>query len=72
MWRVADSRNIGIHNLTIDGSYGSGGTFDPDLQHAHAIDVRGSSVHIEGETMTDVAGDCVYFGRGSTSAVTRS
>jgi IPT/TIG domain len=72
MWRIIDSRDIAIHNLTIDGSYGRGGTIDVDVQHAHAIDVRGSSVHIRRVTMTDVAGDCVYFGRGSVGPVARS
>jgi hypothetical protein len=72
VWTVFDSQNIGFHNMTIDGSYASGGTFNANLQHAHAIAVYGTSVDIGGVTMTDVAGDCVYFGKGWYNPLVRS
>jgi hypothetical protein len=64
IWRVIGSSNIVFHNMTIRGSYANGGTHDVSLQHAHAIDVRGSSVEIANVAMSDVAGDCVYLGLG--------
>jgi hypothetical protein len=72
MWRIVDSSNIKLQNMVVQGSYKSGGTFTSSLQHAHAVDVRGSSVDLGGLTMTDVAGDCVYFGLGWTSTPARS
>jgi hypothetical protein len=72
LWRIVDSRDITLHDMTIRGSYTKGGTFTAALQHAHAVDVDGSSVELGGLTMTNVAGDCVYFGRGATKALTLS
>jgi hypothetical protein len=72
VWRVVDSTRVALQAMTISGSYGRGGRFDPAVQHAHAIDVRGSSVEIRGVTMTDVGGDCVYFGRGVARVRARS
>jgi hypothetical protein len=72
IWRAWDSSGLVFRNMAIDGGYGSGGTFDAALQHAHAIDLRGSAAQIANVTMADVGGDCVYFGLGSTLALTRS
>ena len=72
IWQVIDSQNIRLHGMRIEGSYPNGGKFDPALQHGHAIDVRGSSIDIGGVTMTGVAGDCVYFGLGTTTPLVRS
>jgi IPT/TIG domain len=72
IWRVVDSKYFVFRNMTIDGSYAKGGTFTYSLQHAHAIDLRGTNAEIAYVTMSDVAGDCVYFGLGYTSALTRS
>ena len=72
IWRLVDSRRIVLRDMTIRGSYAHGGTFAPNLQHAHAVDVDGSSVDIENVTMSDVAGDCVYFGRGPGTSLTLS
>jgi IPT/TIG domain len=71
LWRVVRSKGIVVRNMRIEGSYADGGTFDPRLQHGHGIDLRGSSIDIGNVTITDVGGDCVYFGRGITSS-TRS
>jgi hypothetical protein len=72
VWRLVDSAGLVFRDLTIDGSYASGGSHGPGLQHAHAIDLRGTSAEIAGVTMSDVAGDCVYFGLGSAPARPRS
>jgi hypothetical protein len=72
IWRVIDSDAMTFRNMTIDGSYGSGGTFNAALQHAHAIDLRGTGAEVANVVMTDVAGDCVYFGLGYSSALRRS
>ncbi|HET7530112.1 MAG TPA: IPT/TIG domain-containing protein, partial [Mycobacteriales bacterium] len=72
MWRLVDSSSMSLHNMVIRGSYANGGTYTSSLEHAHAVDLRGTSVDLAGLTMSDVAGDCVYFGRGFTTALTRS
>jgi hypothetical protein len=71
MFRVIDSSAISFENLAIVGSYTQGGSFDPSLQHAHAIDLRGASAVVENVKMSNVAGDCLYFGLGSDD-VTKS
>lgn len=72
LWRIVDSQRIRLRDMTIDGSYTKGGTFTSTLQHAHAVDVDGASIEVEHVTMRDVAGDCVYFGRGDGAALTLS
>jgi hypothetical protein len=72
LWRVVDSSRIAFHNLSIVGSYATGGKFDANLQHAHGIDLRGTAAEIAGVSISDVAGDGVYFGRGWSSALNRS
>jgi hypothetical protein len=72
IWRVIDSDAMTFRNMTVDGSYGSGGTFNATFQHAHAIDLRGTRAEVANVVMTDVAGDCVYFGLGYSSALRRS
>jgi hypothetical protein len=72
IWRVIDSTGIVFRNMTIVGSYAYGGTLDESLQHAHAIDLRGTSAEVAGVSMSNLAGDCVYFGLGYSSAHKRS
>jgi hypothetical protein len=64
MFRVIASTAMSFQNMAIVGSYAHGGTFDASLQHAHAIDLRGTSAVVENVSMSNVAGDCVYFGLG--------
>lgn len=72
MWRVVDSSGFRFQSMRIEGSYAAGGTFAAALQHAHGIDLRGTSAEIADVSSTNLAGDCVYFGLGYTSALTRS
>jgi hypothetical protein len=74
IWRLVNSTGFVFRDMTIDGSYASGGTLDESLQHAHAIDLRGSGAEIDHLIITDVAGDGVYFGLGydNTTASTGS
>jgi chitodextrinase len=62
VWRVVASTGIVFRNMTIDGAYTHGGVHDPSLQWAHGIDLRGTQADISNVTMTDLAGDCVFFG----------
>jgi len=71
MWRVIGSTNFIFRNMTIIGAYANGGTHDPTLQHAHGIDIRGTSAEIANVNMSNLAGDCVYFGLGYDN-ITRS
>jgi hypothetical protein len=64
IWRLWNS-DVALRDLTITGSYGAGGVHDAALQHAHAVDLRGTTAAIERVAMSDVAGDCVYFGLGA-------
>jgi hypothetical protein len=72
IWRAIASSGLVFHNMTIQGSYANGGVHDPNLQWAHAIDLRGTSAEVANVTMTDVAGDCVYFGLGYDSVTPSS
>jgi hypothetical protein len=71
IWRAWQSSGLIFQNMTITGSYASGGTFTYSLQHAHGIDLRGTGAEIANVTIGSVAGDCVYFGLGSDNT-TRS
>jgi hypothetical protein len=64
IWRLIGSMGMVLRDMTIEGSYSNGGTLDTSLQHAHAVDLRGTNAEIANVTMSDVAGDCVYFGLG--------
>jgi hypothetical protein len=64
MWRVWDS-TVTLRNMTIVGSYANGGVIDRSLQWAHGIDLRGTDAVVENVAMSDLAGDCVYFGLGA-------
>lgn len=71
VWRFWDS-TVTVRDMTIVGSYTAGGTFTDGLQHAHAVDLRRSHATLTGLTMRDVAGDCVYFGLGSSGTLASS
>jgi hypothetical protein len=58
--------------MIVHGPYTNGGTHDAALQYAHAFDLRGTSAEIAGVVLTDLAGDCVYFGRGFSAGKRRS
>jgi hypothetical protein len=64
IWRLVGSTGMVLRDMTIQGSYANGGTLNTSLQHAHAVDLRGTDAAIANVTMSDVAGDCVYFGLG--------
>ena len=63
MWRAWNS-NVTFTSMTLVGSYARGGRIDHNLQHAHGIDLRGTDATITRVEMSDLAGDCVYFGLG--------
>ena len=65
MWRAWDS-NVVFRDMTIVGSYANGGIHNESLQHAHGIDLRGTHGVVENVSMSDLAGDCVYFGFGAS------
>jgi hypothetical protein len=49
--------------MTIDGGYGNPGVHDPNVQWSHGIELKGAdAVTVDGITVRDVAGDCVYVG----------
>jgi hypothetical protein len=67
MWRI-DNSSVHFENMTVHGAYTNGGTLDETLQHAHGIDLRGTAAEVgPNVTVSDVAGDGVYFGIYSTS-----
>jgi hypothetical protein len=71
IWRAWQSTGLIFRNMTITGSYPNGGTFTSTLQHAHGIDLRGTGAEIADVAVSNVGGDCVYFGLGSDNS-TRS
>ena len=67
IWRVIDSAGFKFRNMTIVGSFHQSDIdprHDASLQHAHAIDLRGTSAEISHIHAFRLAGDCVYFGLG--------
>lgn len=64
IWRLWDS-TITLRHMTIVGSYANGGTLTDSLQWAHGIELRGTDAVVENVSMSDLAGDCVYFGLGA-------
>ena len=64
MFRMVGSSSLIFHNMMIVGAYTHGGTHDATLQHAHGIDLRGTSAEVSSVNISNVAGDCVYFGLG--------
>jgi hypothetical protein len=78
IWRVINSSGVVFRNMLIQGSFKQ--TNPPyivdALQHAHGIDLRGSSIEVDHLTASNLAGDCVYFGLGigksSSSYYTKS
>lgn len=66
IWRVINSSGIVFRNMLIQGSFtqGSSPHVVEALQHAHGIDLRGSSAEVDHLTASNLAGDCVYFGLG--------
>jgi hypothetical protein len=67
VWRLVDSAGFIFRDMSIVGSFQQSEVdprHDPSLQHAHAIDLRGTSVEISHVRALRIAGDCVYFGLG--------
>jgi hypothetical protein len=64
LWRLIDSSAISLRNMSVVGSYKNGGSLDSNLQWAHAVDLRGTAAEIANVHMSDVSGDCVYYGLG--------
>jgi IPT/TIG domain len=71
IWRLIGSTGMVMRDMIIIGSYANGGKLDASLQHAHAIDLRGTNAEVADVAMSNVAGDCVYFGLGYDN-ITRS
>ncbi|HZA88864.1 MAG TPA: hypothetical protein VE401_01410 [Solirubrobacterales bacterium] len=65
LWRAWDSHLL-LRDMALVGSYANGGTFTESLQWAHGIDLRGTRAIVEDVAMSDLAGDCVYFGLGAS------
>ncbi len=65
LWRAWDSHAL-FRNMKLVGSYANGGTLTDSLQWAHGIDLRGTQAIVEDVTMSNLAGDCVYFGLGAS------
>jgi hypothetical protein len=65
MWRAWNS-TISFREMTLVGSYANGGTLTDSLQWAHGIDLRGTHGVVDDVSISDLAGDCVYFGLGAS------
>jgi hypothetical protein len=72
MFRAIDSSNLTYRNMTISGAFNFTGKIDENLQHAHAIDLRGTSAEVANVNASNIGGDCVYFGLGYSSALNKS
>lgn|SRR5215212_547551 len=71
-WRIVGGSDIVLRRMVVRGPNPDGGkstAFRDDLQWQHGIDIRGSRrVLIDEVAVSDVYGDCVYVGGGSTGA----
>jgi hypothetical protein len=72
MFRAIDSANLVYRDMNITGAFNFTGKIDESLQHAHAIDLRGTSAEINNVNASNIGGDCVYFGLGYSSAQNKS
>ena len=72
LWRLLDSSAIELRDMAIQGSYRNGGVLDEAIQHAHGVDLRGTSAELANVAIWDVSGDCVYFGLGGGGTLRRS
>jgi hypothetical protein len=72
LWRLFDSSAIELRDMAIVGSYTNGSVLDESIQHAHGVDLRGTSAELANVAISDVSGDCVYFGLGYGNALRRS
>jgi hypothetical protein len=72
IWRAVGAKGLIFRNMTVLGSYAKGGTHDESLQHAHAFDLRGTSVVISNVAASRMSGDCVFFGVNYFDNTTRS
>lgn len=61
IWRINNSTGMVFRNMTVQGSYANGGTLDPTLQWAYAIELNGTHADISFVTLRDVGGDGVLF-----------
>jgi len=71
MFRIIGSTSMAFKDMTLVGAYTHGGTLDSTIQHAHGIDIRGTSAEVANTNISNMAGDCVYYGLGYDN-VTRS
>ena len=74
-WRFIAGRGIVIRDMTIVGANDAGGTpsaFNEELQHQHAIDMRGvTGLKVSNVAVRNVYGDCFYIGPGDDWAWSR-
>lgn len=66
--RLIDGGRWTIRNLRIRGANPGGGSFDPEYQWQHGVDLRGvHGVTLKRVSIADVYGDAVYIGLSTTS-----
>jgi hypothetical protein len=71
-WRFNDMTGLKLRHMSLIGSFTYTGSIDHAMQHAHAVDLRGSAADISHVTATNIGGDCVYYGLGSGTTPARS
>jgi hypothetical protein len=61
MWRIRSSRGIALRDLTVIGGHPDPGTYVKGFEWQHGVSVEGGrDVELQGLTIRDVMGDCVY------------
>jgi hypothetical protein len=66
VFRLQGGTNISFLELTLDGAYTNPGVHDTAVQWSHGIESLGTAgVSVDGLTIRNVAGDCVYAGLGA-------
>jgi hypothetical protein len=70
VFRLTGGSSISFQELTLDGGYPNPGVHDPTVQWSHGIEILGTNgVVVNGLTIRNVAGDCVYAGKNESGNV---
>ncbi len=67
MWRIRSSRGVALRQMTIVGAHPEPGTYVKGFEWQHGVSIEGArDVEIDGLTIRDVMGDCVYVANDDT------
>ena len=61
MWRIRSSQSVALRHMTLVGGHPDPGTYVKGFEWQHGVSIEGGhDVEVDGVTIRDVMGDCVY------------